>query len=759
MAREEYYAHTIEGCKDKKKWQKLKSHLTNTADKASNFAEPIGLAKTAYIAGLMHDLGKYSDEFQDRIEPGYKGPKVDHATAGAKEMQPLVQYCDTDGMDKLGLLSLKMLSDIGEYVVAGHHTGLPDYGEFEEGGLSRRLLAEVSDYSACCEIALHEKIDVVGASSEIREIISDIDFPSNPKLGLETLNFRMFLATKIVYSSLVDADFLDTEEFMNPEKFKSRNIKCESMRQLLRKFNVCMKKKQDESEKLRINRIRSSILRQCNKKSQLPKGLFTLTVPTGGGKTLSSLSFALRHAVKNNMDKIIYVIPYTSIIEQTAGIFKRILGENNVLEHHSNYQPPKKQDEDMKIAIRLAQESWDLPVTVTTNVQFFESIFSNRSSKLRKLHNIAGSVIILDEAQMFPLHFTKPILHVLNELVDAFGCTVVLCTATQPSFNRVLPSTSRAVEIMDDPQKVYDSLKRVEVVNVGFLSDEKLIEAFGKNDQLLCIVNKKAHTEKLYRELKKKRMSGVYHLSTNMCAMHRRKTLKTIRKRLDPKNPKPCRVVSTQLIEAGVDVDFPLVYRASAGIDSIAQSAGRCNREGRVKLGKVYYFIEEKPMDRFRTFRDATSIVLKENSDALSLQAVKAYFDRLYMHNEDNLDTRKISDMIRGAYTPENQSHIDMPHKTISELFKLIDNDTTTIIVPYDKTAAAAIEELRKEPSRATERKLQPYTVQVYNKQFNALDVYGALELLHGSYYILKDLGVYDKHTGLTTPDMRELIF
>jgi CRISPR-associated endonuclease/helicase Cas3 len=595
----EYYAHSIKD-EPKENWQTIKVHLKETAKLSGEFAEKFNQKDLGYIAGLFHDIGKYSAGFQKRIIEN--GKKVDHATAGAKEAFTIFG-------NNIG----KLMS----YCIACHHGGLRDWGNvIKDEYLVKRLQKKLENYDAYKnEIFLENK-----------------QFPLNIKPNKIHPYYSVSFLVKMLYSCLVDADFLDTEKFMNFEKSTHR-MKSPDINYFYKELNKRLNN--FDKNKNKINEIRSLILEDCQKAGKNPKGLYSLTVPTGGGKTISSMAFALEHCIKHSMQKIIYVIPFTSIIEQNADVFRAIFGEENVLEHHSNYLFEEKQsiDEedninDSALKLKLASENWDIPIITTTNVQFFESLYANKSSRCRKLHNIANSVIILDEAQMLPLDFLDPCMFALCELVTNYGCTIVFCTATQPAILKSLNlySDLKVKEIISDPKELYGKLKRVEVKKAGKLSDDELSEQILENDKVLCIVNTRKHAKNLFEKLKT--ANGVYHLSTMMCPKHRREVLQEIRDVLQI-DTAPCRVISTQLIEAGVDVDFPIVYRSSAGIDSIVQSAGRCNREGKLKIGEIKVFETIEDYGKVKGWLQKTASVgeevIRNFEDILSLEAIEFY--------------------------------------------------------------------------------------------------------------------------------------
>lgn len=487
---------------DGQREQSILEHLKGTANRAQEFANPFGCGEYGRCLGMLHDIGKYSEGFRERILNG--GGKVDHSTAGAQLVWEL---------------SNTLNARIASYCVAGHHTGLPDGGSAAdheaESTLSARLQRPVEDYQA-----FRQEIDP-----------STLLPTQEPPLRLlGKAGFTISFFTRMLYSCLVDADFLDTERFMSNgsvarDPGEPLPILRGKLAQYLKKF---------DHPQNDLNRMRCNILNRCLQMAENGRGLFTLTVPTGGGKTLSSLAFALEHAKHNEQRRVIYVIPYTSIIEQTAEEFRTVLGDRNVLEHQHNFQ--YDYGDDRIDPRRLAAENWDKPVIVTTNVQFFESLFANKSSRCRKLHNIAGSVIIFDEAQMLPREYLIPCVRAISELVQNYGCTAVLCTATQPALQKLFPPEIRATEIMEDVPALYSFFKRTELQPIGPLSNEALIERLGELEQVLCIVNTKKHASDLYEALKDE---NTFCLTTLMYPLHRTTALSDIKGRLKDGLPLP----------------------------------------------------------------------------------------------------------------------------------------------------------------------------------------------------------------------------
>lgn len=712
-----YYAHT--SGEDKASWQSLNDHLEAVGTLSQDFATRFGAGPFGKTAGLLHDVGKFSPEFQRRLEGAPR--RVDHSTAGAKEALALF------GRSAGTLLA---------YVVAGHHTGLPDYRSDagSDASLAVRLQGDrVPDYSAYRQ----EQLSLPNPS-ELRLPIRPI--PEHP-------GFSVHFFIRMLYSCLVDADYLDTERVMDSSTAAARGGR-PPLPELMARLDRFLVQRFADVPQTPVNQRRAEILNACRNTAEEPPGLFSLTVPTGGGKTLSSLAFALRHAVRHGLERVIYVIPYTSIIEQNAAVFREVVGQESVVEHHSNFRPPAElSDDDGQTATehRLATENWDAPLVVTTNVQFFESLFANRKSSCRKLHNLARSVIILDEAQMLPTPLLRACLAGVCELTANYGSTVVLCTATQPALNTLLPASLRPREIVADPPQLYAAFHRTEVSSVGRRGDAELAADLLQHRQVLCIVNTRAHALELYKRIAD--AGGAYHLSARMCPMHRSAKLKAIREALV--DGRECRVVSTQLVEAGVDVDFPVVYRAAAGLDSIAQAAGRCNREGRREKGQVFVFepLDREPTGWLNLTAGLASEVMRSTGDPLSLEAVEKYFTLLYSVQGDGLDQKKIL-----AEIEEGRKSLAFPFASVAEKFRLIENDMVAVVVGWDEQVRELIDRLpHMSLSYRLVRQLQPYTVQVYPQEFVALRNAGLIRTEGGLIHVLTDDSAYSDATGLQT--------
>ncbi|WP_248885546.1 CRISPR-associated helicase Cas3' [Acidithiobacillus acidisediminis] len=719
----------------------LLEHLNSVGTLAATFAEQYG-GDWARLAGRWHDLGKYRPRFQRyiRLASGFevdahiKGEagKAPHSTAGA--------MLATDRFGAAG----RVLA----YLIAGHHAGLADWF----GGLDVRLSnADSRDElnEALAENPPAELLDTGGFKPDLRII-------PGGKNGFA-------LWVRMLFSALVDADFLDTERYMDPDKFAQRNC-WPALAELEPRFDAHMAQLATLALPTAVNAIRADILRQCREKAALTPGLFSLTVPTGGGKTLSAMAFALAHAQVHGKRRVIHVIPYTSIIEQTADVFRSIFGEV-VIEHHSNAESEPSQENH---ASRLACENWDAPVIVTTNVQFFESLFAARTSRCRKLHNLVDSVVILDEAQLLPPEFLQPMLDVLNLLTQHYGVTVVLSTATQPALStrayfdarQNLRGLDNVREIISDPDALYHSLERVRVLLPADwhtpIEWPQLASELAAHDSVLAIVNTRNDARALWEQMQKID-AGTLHLSALMCGAHRSLVIADIKARL--KAGIPTRVVSTQLIEAGVDVDFPVVFRALAGLDSIAQAAGRCNREGHLAAkGKVVIFVPPKPAPPglLRRGEDACrSVLYGDTEQPLALECFARYFERLYHACE--LDKKGICDDLFMADNALDGRELAVNFRTAAEKFKLIsDEDSMPIVVRYqgvngqDDSINKWLATLRKDgPERWLMRKLQRYTVNLHRIQAMQLLRQGDIEEIMPGLFAQVSDWLYDTTLGL----------
>ncbi|MDR1932895.1 MAG: CRISPR-associated endonuclease Cas3'', partial [Spirochaetales bacterium] len=645
--------------------QLLETHLKGTAELAAKFAADFDSAEWGYALGMSHDNGKgkvewqsyirdksgfgYDEEASSETAPG----RLDHSSPGAKLAEEVF-----GGMGRF-------LS----YCIAGHHAGLPDWGG-SAGSLEYRL----------------QKARTEGIAEEFKTALAGLCPKALPwKISSQGLDVSLWI--RMLFSCLIDADRLDTEGYMEPKKGKLREGYL-SITELHRRFNLYMEKKTEkllETADGAVYQARQRVLADCRAAAEAEPGFFSLTVPTGVGKTLSSMAFALKHAEKYEKERIIYVIPYTSIIEQNAEVFRGIFGPDEILEHHANLD-----DDGTTLRSRLATENWDAPVIVTTNVQFFESLFAAKTSRCRKLHNIANSVVILDEAQLVSPDFLEPILETMRLLVEHYRVSFVICTATQPAFEKQkgfpqfpgLPEGSIR-EIIQDVPGLYKNLERVKVEfpkEKSAAADwRELAGELSEYDQVLCIVSDR----KSCRELHALMPRETYHLSALMCARHRSDVIAEIKDKL--KKREAARVISTQLVEAGVDIDFPVVYRAMAGLDSIAQAAGRCNREGKLnaegKWGRVVIFngVRKAPAGILRKASETAARLLDQGLDNPIDQGVFAsYFSELYW-KVNLLDKEGVMKLLK----PE-PPHLEIQFRSAAELVNIIDDkQQRPILVRY----------------------------------------------------------------------------
>ncbi|CTP83032.1 CRISPR-associated helicase/endonuclease Cas3 [Xanthomonas translucens pv. arrhenatheri] len=709
-----FYAHSTQRW-DRSDWQSLAEHLNGVGERAAGHAKAFGGQAMARIAGQLHDLGKYTQKFQARLEGD--PTKVDHATWGARKA------CELYG-DGGTLLA---------YGIAGHHAGLAD-GRRDDlssrSSLQERLSEEYRTHALPPLLTDWEQDIALPARLELPK-----GFNGHPRT--ERRAFQMTVLGRMLFSCLVDADFVDTDDFyrcIEGAKTRAEDVGTRpTLEQLRERLDRHLAGFPTEGG---INPIRAKILREARAKAHMRPGLFSLTVPTGGGKTLASLAFALDHAIAHGLRRVIYVIPFTSIVDQTAATFRHALGvpgDDVVLEHHSAFfdDPAKAlQSIDKR---KLAMENWDAPIIVTTSVQFFESLFADRPSRCRKLHNIAGSVVILDEAQTLPHTLLRPCVALLDELARNYRVSPILCTATQPALRQdqgFAGGLEHVEELVKQPEALYVQLRRVRVRHVGALEDDALAERLRQREQVLCIVNNRRHARALFDAIAEQ--PGARHLTTLMHARHRSAVLAQVRE--DLKAGRPCRLIATSLIEAGVDVDFPTVLRAEAGLDSVAQAAGRCNREGRrpTDASDVLVFapVNWQPPQELKLFTEVfRDIERAHRDDLLAMDAIHAYFRELYRRlGESRLDDEAILTQLRDARLD------DLPFDTLAQKFKIIQTAMRPVIVPYapyaadpDKEVPEVVEVLRQlEHAQqvgvaGAGRRLQPWLVQIPEQAYKAL--------------------------------------
>lgn len=690
-------------------------HQLGVAKLASEFADEFGMGEYGRLMGLLHDKGKEQTDWQKYLQgvTGYNKEYV-HITSGPHHAY--VGAC----------IAKKQYPQVAPLIaapIAGHHRGLYDDCDCQEE-LKKSIPQDVS---------LPECIDI-----------------AKPNLsGCKPYDYHHLV--RMLFSCLVDADSLDTEAFMTPLQASMRGSGA-TMEELSGIMESHLQKLRKTSANTEVNHIRNYVQDQCVKESDGKPGFYSLTVPTGGGKTLASVLWALRHAVKNNLRRIIIAIPYTSIIVQTAATLKDIFGEENVLEHHSNFLPEDIKDKQLQERLQLATENWDYPIIVTTNVQFFESLFSNKRSDCRKLHNIAGSVVIFDEVQTLPLGFYKPIVHTLDTLQRLFGVSVLFTTASQPVLTGRIEGTNpmegfdalkSVQEIIPAESRLHERLKRVELHFIeGGKTYNEIAEELSRHQRVLCIVNTRRDAKELYERLPNE---GVrLHLSRMMCPLHVAKTIQRVKMALkDPAN-KPIRVVATQLIEAGVDIDFPVVYRQEAGLDSILQAAGRCNREGSHTLCNTYVFSlgKEHPLPPGLIAQaNNARLNMGQNEDWFAPEAMTDYFRQLHSRVSD-FDIKQMNKLL---YKPECE------FEEAAHLFRLIDDQTTSVVVNYERSLDLYQELLSEGPSYTLMKQLSQYCVNIRKCDFELLKNAGAIEEPFEGVFAVNSAKFYSEETGLTT--------
>jgi CRISPR-associated endonuclease/helicase Cas3 len=726
LDKKEYYAHTDPAglsVEQGGRWQPLREHLQNVAKLAKEFAQEAkpgdeNFAQTAYLTGLLHDLGKYRDEFQQYLnKERASGVDTFHAVYGA------AAACH------------RLNSSATGFTIAGHHTGLHNASDLSQ-------MIEGSKYSATNRYPILMEL--------LQKEIGETDFS---KITHDSDNdiIRLEFMTRMLFSLLIDADRLNSEQWeksiMLGKPWKRQN--CVFHAECLLARLIAAK---DEKARLKplneLNSLRNNIFEECLRAGQKEQGFFSLTVPTGGGKTLASMAFALAHAEKHGLSRVIVVIPYLSIIEQNAKEYRDIFGEAQVLEHHSAVEIPSKpvnneKDEPAEAsALEKAMENWDMPIIVTTSVQFVETLFSNKTGKARKLHNIARSVVIFDEVQTMPVHLLNPTLDILRQLKNEYSVSFVFCSATQPAFRKSSSvsngfTPNEIQEIVPDPKNIYVKLNRVHYQiesNKNKWRWQQLADKMLNKQQSLAVVNLRKHALVVWQELKilienkGLDISGLYHLSSTMCPAHRLDIL-GLSKTPPSNNIKarlveglPCWVVSTQLIEAGVDIDFPVVFRAIGPLDSIVQSAGRCNREGLLRdkngnivKGEVTVFYPEDdgiPKGIYQTAANITPAYLNAPEELASCPEIFGkYFTELYQLRPTDYNKK-------GEHSiQEDRQRLNF--KNVGDHGKVIEDNTMSVVVPYGK-AIEIVANIRqsKKFDKDILRQLQRYMVNVRYYQY-----------------------------------------
>lgn len=743
---DEYFAHTREDA-PQEQWQLLIDHLSAVAERSASFASDFGAGEWARVLGMVHDVGKGSEAFQERLRG--KPIQVDHATAGAQLLAKLY-----------GVVGKQLA-----YAVAGHHGGIPNGATHSSGSggrspLKARLEKQVEPYESFAETLELPSFEAL--RSEMPTPLQNV-YAHDPKEHTFDLTFLV----RMLYSCLVDADFLDTEQFVEPKRAASRGKKTLTLEEM--KSQLDSKMASFEKDGSPVNAARSDIHKVCLRAAFGKPGIYSLTIPTGSGKTLDSLDFALTHAIANGQRRIIYAIPFTSVVEQTAHTFKSMFGVESVLEHHSNYDY-KDLDGDERAAVRqrLSMENWDAPLIVTTNVQLFESVYSDKPSRCRKNHNLAKSVIILDEVQSLPDEYLKPCLAALEELSRNYGTTVILCTATQPALDAVWPFGTVPTEIVPISQRHQELFEhRVKIEHVGELSIQDLVDKLVEEDQVLCIVSTRGAASRMYDEVAEVvGPDGVFHLSASMTPNHRGKVLAEVEGRL--KDGLPCKVISTQLIEAGVDIDFPTVFREVAGIDSIKQAAGRCNREGKRDVGHVYVFEcnDFAVVDRgwLARMRALGLEVIQTNPHPFADDGVRQFFEARYGGSgssegvEDTDCLNIMSDFSESQYL----DGVGFPYESCGEDFRFIKDEQTTLFIPWGDEAQELLAAIRSgEVDISQSRKIQSYCIGVRSYAVRKLEAASAVTS-YPPYLVLEPregaLPNYSVEKGFQMEEMSEFL-
>lgn len=703
----QYYSHSAN--KAGSPWELLKEHCRCVAERAGKYADVFDAKQEAIIAGLWHDLGKYSDQFVNRLKG--KSCGLDHWTPGA--------------IAALSTFKEKALA--ASLAIQGHHIGL------QEG--SRPGIRNAFNVAKLSNPSTHP-LGLTMTESDFMNLINcfkqdGFTVPPIPECSLHDFNkppVANMLDVRMLFSTLVDADFIETEAHFEGKSDGEKVYRSEGPTLQANKAYKIVLKHLDKLAKTAISsenvqNIRNKLLVSCLDKANSRPGIFNLTAPTGAGKTLAMLAFALKHAIANTkIRRIVMIVPFLSIIEQTAAVYRRLLeayfGSLYVLEHHSladieRGESNKTQDHDNEVeanrTARLLAENWDAPIILTTSVQFFESLFANRPGKCRKLHRLANSIILFDEVQTLPPRIAVPSLAALSRLVERYGCTVVFSTATQPAFNHLNDRVKHYVatgwnpqKIIEEPEFLFNQARRVRIDwqaeesrSWESIADEM---ARDENSRSLCIVNLKRHAQKLVDSLRQRvGEDGLFHLSTNMCPAHRERVLSMVCARLNPDNLQPCRLVSTQCIEAGVDVDFPVAWRAFGPLDAIAQAAGRCNREGKLNgLGRMVVFLPEKEHEReylyppggYKQASETTNSLfrLKENEAKEKRIPFQEAFD-LYDPELFNQYYRLLYDLT-GSTDLEPDLDDDLKRRSfvdVAKHYRLIEKRSINVLVPYDK--------------------------------------------------------------------------
>lgn len=694
--------------------QSNEEHSLEVAKLAKQFASNFGMGEWGYVLGLLHDKGKEKRQFQEYIRdvndiPGHKGYTQEgkaHAYVGALIARQVYG---------------KQATQLFCNPIASHHRGLYNYHE-----LGKWLTKSIP-----------EEIDIITE----RPILNRPPF----KMSGDELHHL----SRMMFSCLVDADYLNTEFFMDEPTSQLRGCHT-SLQDLMPLLELYLDKLQLSSVQSDVNKIRQKVQACCREMSMNPRGFYSLTVPTGGGKTLSSLVWAMQHAVYHGLKRIVFAIPYTSIIVQTAAILKEIFGEEAVLEHHSNFDPNAINNPVHRHQAKLATENWDYPIIVTTNVQLFESMFSHRPSDCRKLHNLVNSIIVLDEVQTLPTDFLQPIVDALKTYRHLFGVSVLFTTASQPILSGIIEGCNPKAcfsgldvvkEIIPNDYVLHDKLRRVNLkIDDASSTYDEIADRLTKHDKVLCIVNTRNDAREVFTRLPQEGLT--YHLSRMMYPRHVAQTIEKIKDALSKNTEKIIRVVATQLIEAGVDIDFPVVYRQEAGLDSILQAAGRCNREGKLEVAttRVFSLSKEHLLHGKIMFANQARLNMKNVKDWFAPETMTEFF-RQYYSQMETFDKEGMKDLL---YNPKEICFEDAAQK-----FKLIEDEGVSVIINTGESMDL-VERLKQEGiAYALMKQLSQYSVSIHKKDFEKLMNYGAIEMIIEGIFAVNDRAQYDEHIGL----------
>ncbi|WP_031424592.1 CRISPR-associated helicase/endonuclease Cas3 [Exiguobacterium sp. NG55] len=758
--------------------QTVKEHLLDAQELAEKWGNSLRISKVCGLAALLHDLGKYSDAFQDYIRRATAGEKVtrgevDHATAGGRLLFDMLKGTS---------VTKQLLAEIVSNAIISHHGNLHDYVSGEESPFLKRVeMKALEEYELC----KYRFFDEVMFESDLNRYVESahLEMLEYFKRAGQNTSVSTFL-TKFIFSVLLDADRTNTRQFETNQPEYT----------LMSDFTVYMKRLEDyishlgkKSSDTPINLLRQQMSDQCREHAKQPSGIYTLSIPTGGGKTLASLRYALHHSILYNKQRIIYVVPFTTIIEQNAQVTRDVLNTQEVVEHHSNViQSDNVSDDEINLQakLNLAKDNWDAPIIFTTMVQYLNTFYAKGNRNTRRMHHLSDAVIIFDEVQKVPTKCVSLFNESLNYLKTGMNTSVLLCTATQPALDFVKRRLVNDGEIISNLLMVSNSFKRTELeVLVEEYDTEKLSvllqDRAAEHKSILVILNTKPVVRKLYESLKTTfQEEELFHLSTSMCAAHRKDLLKRITERLKANKRVVC--ISTQLIEAGVDVSFPCVIRSYAGLDSIAQAAGRCNRHGELEISTVYVVNHiEEDVSKLTDIEKGQQIVkrmivdLKRDlsaydGDLLSPAAMRRYFTEFYQVRESELDYpiktgQCLAPMLfeMSKSNDVNNPLLTARHRTVADHFQVIDQATTDVLVPYTKQGAELIAHLNGEISweqaRQWLKESQQYSIGLYAHEIQSLERTDSLmTLLDGQVLALHE-SAYDKQFGLNLSQDSEM--